>query len=75
VAAYWFSNFVMDVGKHVIPSIFSCLMIIAFSMTSMTENGNYGAMWILFFLYGWAIIPFSYMFSFLFKQQGNSHVI
>ena len=57
----------MDVGKHIIPSIFCCLMILAFDMTSMIDDGNYGVMWLLFILYGWAIIPFSYAFSFLFK--------
>lgn len=72
VSAYWFSNIIMDVGKHIIPSIFCCLLILAFDMTSMIDDGNYGIMWLLFFLYGWAVIPFSYAFSFLFKQQGNA---
>ena len=67
VSAYWISNLIMDIGKHIIPSIFCCLMILAFDISIMIDDGNYGVMWILFFLYGWAIIPFSYAFSFLFK--------
>jgi len=62
----------MDVGKHIIPAFFCALMVIAFDITAMSEGNNYGATWLLFFLYGWAIIPFSYAFSFLFKLQGNA---
>jgi len=32
-------------------------------------------MWLLFFLYGWAIIPFCYAFSFLFKFEGNAMLL
>jgi ATP-binding cassette subfamily A (ABC1) protein 3 len=71
VAAYWFSNLIVDVGKHIIPAVFCALMILAFNVSSMLEDNNYGAMWLFFFLYGWAIIPFCYAFSFLFRQQGT----
>ena len=65
----------MDVGKHIIPAIFCALMVLAFNQTALLDGDNYGATWLLFFLYGWAIIPFSYVFSFLFKQQGNALLI
>ncbi len=48
----------MDVGKHIIPALFCSLMILAFDITAMKDGDNYGATWLLFFLYGWAIIPF-----------------
>ena len=67
VKAYWFSNWVMDVGKHIIPSIICCLLILAFDISTLSGNDNYGFMWLIFFLYGWAIIPFCYLCSFLFK--------
>jgi ATP-binding cassette subfamily A (ABC1) protein 3 len=57
----------MDVGKHLVPAVFCSLMVIAFSIDTMTADNNYGAVWLLFFLYGWAIIPFCYAFAFLFK--------
>ena len=67
IYAYWLSNFLMDVGKHIIPAIFCALMVLAFNQTALLDGDNYGATWLLFFLYGWAIIPFCYIFSFLFK--------
>jgi ATP-binding cassette subfamily A (ABC1) protein 3 len=57
----------MDVCKHLIPAIFCSLMVLAFDITAMQGGDNYSSIWLLFFLYGWAIIPFSYAFSFLFK--------
>jgi ATP-binding cassette subfamily A (ABC1) protein 3 len=56
----------MDVGKHIVPAVFCPLMVIAFNVSAMTGEA-YGAVWLLFFLYGWAIIPFCYAFAFLFR--------
>jgi ATP-binding cassette subfamily A (ABC1) protein 3 len=47
-------------------------MVLAFNMESLKEDGNYGVTWLLFFLYGWAIIPFCYLFGYLFDKQGNA---
>lgn len=74
VTAYWFSNFILDVVKHIVPAIFCSLMVLAFKIDSM-NGANYGATWLLFFLYGWAVIPFSYALGFFFKQQGNALLI
>ncbi|CAD8078681.1 unnamed protein product [Paramecium primaurelia] len=75
VKAYWFSNWLMDVGKHIIPSVVCCLLILAFDITAMIEEENYGFSWLIFFLYGWSMIPFCYLFSFLFRQQGNAMLL
>lgn len=75
VLAYWFSNWLLDIVKHVIPAVLSALMVLAFSISSMTEDGNYGAIWAFFFLYGWAIIPFSYLCSFMFKVPGSAMMV
>lgn len=75
ILAYWLSNWILDIVKHVVPSVLCSLMVIAFDINAMIKDGNYGAMWIFFFLYGWAIIPFSYLTSFLFKVPGNSMLV
>lgn len=67
VKAYWFSNWIMDVGKHIIPSVVCCLLILAFDISALIDGENYGFAWLIFFLYGWAIIPFCFLFSFAFK--------
>lgn len=65
----------MDLGKHVIPAVVCCLFILAFDISSLIEGENYGFSWLIFFLYGWAIIPFCYFFSFAFKIQGNAMLL
>lgn len=75
VKAYWFSNWLMDLGKHVIPAVVCCLLILAFDISALIEGENYGFSWLIFFLYGWSIIPFCYLFSFVFKQQGNAMLL
>lgn len=47
-------------------------MVLAFGIDALIEEGNYGAVFLFFILYGWAIIPFSYVTSFLFKVPGSS---
>ncbi|CAD8082367.1 unnamed protein product [Paramecium sonneborni] len=72
VLAYWTSNWIIDIVKHLIPAIVSALMILAFDIDALILDGNYGAIFLFFILYGWAIIPFSYALSFFFKVPGSS---
>jgi len=61
----------MDMVKHLIPALFCILMVLAYDISDFTGD-NYGPVVLLFFLYGWSIIPFSYLFSFLFNDYGNA---
>jgi ATP-binding cassette subfamily A (ABC1) protein 3 len=71
--SYWLSNYFMDFAKHLMPAVFSILMMLAFNITVFTdESRTFGAVSLLFLLYGWSIIPFSYLFGFLFKSYGNA---
>ena len=67
--AYWLSNLSIDLLKYYFPTcIFCILMIAAFNIETFSETGEtYSATVLLFVLYGWAIIPFSYVFGFAFK--------
>ena len=65
----------MDFCKHLIPSIFSILMMLAFDIEVFTgESSVYFGTSLLFILYGWSVIPFSYLFGFVFKSYGNAQV-
>lgn len=68
--AYWMSNFCVDIVKYLIPAIWGAVMCKAFSITSMIEDDNWGVTWLLFILYGFAVIPFTYLSSFLFNDYG-----
>lgn len=47
-------------------------MVLAFGIDALINDGNFAAIVLFFFLYGWAIIPFSYLLSFRFKAPGSS---
>ena len=76
LSAYWFSNFLWDLLKHVLPAIICSLIILAFNISIYTDDdSDYGAMWVLMILGGICQAPFSYMFSFFFKSHSTAQVV
>lgn len=60
--AYWISNMMADIVKVYIP----VLLMLA---TSILFNANYPDVWVLFLLLPLALVPFSYMTSFMFGSD------
>lgn len=60
--AYWISNMIADLIKIYIPVI---LMVII----SALFNANYKGVWVLYLLLPLALVPFTYITSFLFKND------
>jgi ATP-binding cassette subfamily A (ABC1) protein 3 len=69
------SHFLTDFTRNLIPSLWSIAMIQAFGVSSMIDGGAYGAACAIFFLFGWSIGPFCYLFSFLFNFEGNAMLV
>jgi ATP-binding cassette subfamily A (ABC1) protein 3 len=42
-------------------------MVVAFDVNTLMVDDCYGAVVLIFVLYGWAIIPFTYLTGFIFK--------
>jgi len=73
ISAYWFSNFMVDFLKQLLPAIIMMLLVLAFDIEAFTESGEiYSAVCGLFLLYGWCIIPFCYLTNWLFDSYGNA---
>ena len=70
--SYWLSNYVLDMLKHLVPAVFCFLMVLAYNINGFREDDAFSAIVLLFILYGWSIIPFCYLFSFIFKDYGNA---
>ncbi len=69
---YWLSNFIIDVLKLMIPIIISILLIAAFQIDSLHDDGAYDAVWRLFVLFGLCTIVLTYLMSFLFNDIGQA---
>ena len=50
-------------------------MIIAFSVSTLIDDGALGVSSGLFLLFGWSIGPFCYVLSFLFQFEGNAMLV
>ena len=74
IPAYWYSNFFVDYLKYLVPAVICALLALAFNASALIDNGKYGCLFLIFLLYGLAIIPFTYLTSFLFKSYGGAQV-
>lgn len=62
LASYWVANFITDFLKALIPAIITFLLSLAFGC-------NYEGVWLLMLLFCFAIVPFTYMTSWVFKTD------
>lgn len=72
VSSYWLANFVYDYVTYAIVAIISCGLIIALKVNGFSDSDAINQTWTLFMLYGLAYIPFTYIFSNLFKEYGSA---
>ncbi|KAL3853225.1 hypothetical protein ACJMK2_016781 [Sinanodonta woodiana] len=72
--AFWFSTFLWDIINYIIPVFAILIVFAAFQTEAYTQDGHLGYVFLIFLLYGWSILPFVYMFSFLFKTPAAGMV-
>ena len=65
LAGYWTSNLIFDILMAYVPIGLIILLSMAF-------NKNYSHVWALFLLYPPAIVPYTYVWSFLFSSDINA---
>lgn len=65
LASYWLSNMMADVIKVYIP-IFMIMLL------SLVFDANYDGVWVLYLLYPLALVPFTYVTSFLFTKDSTA---
>ena len=66
VKAYWFSNYLMDTLKYWIPAFWCVAMSAAFNITNLISSSAIGMFFLLNFLFGFAMISFTYLMTFAF---------
>lgn len=69
--AYWLSSYVWDMVMYLVPCFFSVLAVYVFKISAF-EGENFGAVAVLFFLYGLAVMPFTYVVSFMFASHSTA---
>lgn len=62
LGGYWVANMVSDIAKALIPCILFIVLTFIFGL-------NYEGVWILLLVFPFAVVPFSYVTSFLFDDD------
>eukprot|EP00742_Colponemidia_sp_Colp-10_P004062 GILJ01004335.1.p1 GENE.GILJ01004335.1~~GILJ01004335.1.p1 ORF type:complete len:1795 (+),score=302.12 GILJ01004335.1:677-5386(+) len=70
--AYWLSHYVWDVVKYMCPFLLSLLVIYLFDIGEYVAGDAFGALALLFFLFGTSMVSFTYLGSYLFKQYSGA---
>ena len=71
---FWLSTFTWDFINFLIPCVLLILTFAAFSMDAYTVDGHWLMILLLFALYGWAMLPFMYLLSFIFNVPSAGFV-
>ncbi|RLN87340.1 hypothetical protein BBJ28_00026626 [Nothophytophthora sp. Chile5] len=83
LGAFWLSNYLWDLVMYVVPCVAALILIKAFDISALTGNSNctgctsetFPAVIVLFILFGFAICPFTYCMSFMFKEAAASQTL
>jgi hypothetical protein len=68
ITSYWLSNYLVDFVKHLFPAAICIAMVVAFNISAFNDSSEtLGITSLLFILYGWAMMPFTYLVAFLFE--------
>jgi ATP-binding cassette subfamily A (ABC1) protein 2 len=71
---YWLTNFVWDLLNYLLPAACVIVILRLFNVPAYVEGENFLAVISLFLMYGWAIIPVMYPFSFRFTEPNNAYI-
>jgi ATP-binding cassette subfamily A (ABC1) protein 3 len=72
---FWFSTFCWDMINYIIPCICLIITFVAFDITAYLQPVSHvGHMFLLLLLYGWAMLPFMYLLSFIFTVPSTGFV-
>ncbi|XP_032221027.2 phospholipid-transporting ATPase ABCA3-like isoform X2 [Nematostella vectensis] len=71
---YWTSAYLWDMINFLIPTLSLIILLAAFDVPAY-QGPRLGYTFVLLMIYGWAVIPLMYIFSFVFRTAANAFVI
>ena len=74
LSAYWFSNFLVDFVKYLIVAVMTYLAILAFDIRAFIDGDSTFASIIILFLFGPALVTFTYLTSFMFTGPSSAQI-
>ncbi|XP_063286648.1 phospholipid-transporting ATPase ABCA3 [Pelobates fuscus] len=71
--SYWLSALTWDLLNFLIPCVFMLVVFQAFGVKAYTDDRHLVDVMLMLLLYGWAVIPLMYLFSFLFTSTATAY--
>ncbi|XP_074649372.1 phospholipid-transporting ATPase ABCA3-like isoform X2 [Tubulanus polymorphus] len=71
---FWLSTFSWDIINYIIPCLLLLVTFAAFDVKAYISDYHLFHILLLFMLYGWSILPFMYLLSFLFTVPSTGFV-
>jgi len=75
VVPYWLSMYAFDMLNYMVPMFGALFLILAFDIRTYIDNGVFGAVFLLLYGYGLAVIPFAYLTSNFFKNHTTALIM
>lgn len=72
---YWSANFVWDLANYCISIGFCIIIFLGFNVEAYVYQTNFLCLFLLLFLYGFAIIPLMYPINYLFRTPSTGFVV
>uniref|UniRef100_A0A8C5FDV1 ABC transporter domain-containing protein n=1 Tax=Gadus morhua TaxID=8049 RepID=A0A8C5FDV1_GADMO len=72
---YWVANFAWDMCNYAVPCVIVILIFLCFQQEAYVSPPNLPALVLLLFMYGWAITPMMYPFTFIFSVPSTAYVV
>ena len=73
--AFWLSTFLWDMINYLVPVLCILVVFAAFQTSAYVDDGRLGIVFLIFMVYGWAVLPFVYLLSYLFKVPATGMVV
>ena len=73
-ATFWGATFCWDIVNYLVPCLCLLVTFAAFDIKAYVGDGRLWDIFLLFALYGWAMLPFMYILSFIFTVPSSGLV-
>ncbi|XP_067672614.1 phospholipid-transporting ATPase ABCA3-like [Haliotis asinina] len=71
---FWAATFCWDMFNYLVPCILLLISFAAFQVDAYIVDFHWASILLLFVMYGWAMLPFMYLISFIFSVPASAYV-
>lgn len=75
IPAYWCATYTWDIINYMLPCIAAIILIAAFNIKDLVQNGAMGATICLFLAYGTSVASFTYLLTYLFTSHSTAQIM